>query len=140
MTAPATIEAATDQGTGLILPISKALTHIMSIYTATTREWPMTVADATAELDAASGHLRDAVIPAELMTDESVTAINGWIAHLNEQLNAVRNNTNHEAQLAEALNIDELKQIASNTWQLLTNLDRELTGLEPNNTDPGRLP
>ena len=136
MTEP--IAATTDNGTGLILPITKALTHVMSVYTAIAREWPMTAADAQAELEEAKNHLAAATIPEELMTRATVIVINDWKNNLNAAANAIDIAT--EQPLAEAVSTEQLKSLATDTWQLICQLELELTGLTVGQVDPGRMP
>lgn len=140
MTAPDRIDATTEQGTGMILPIAKALTHVMTVYTAITREWPLSTGDALAELSDASAHLTDAVFPYDLMTEATAKAIDGWIGQLNAEAVRPTTDATEETPLADAINEEQLKKLATDTWQLLTILDRELTGLTTNQADPGLLP
>lgn len=137
---PPAIAATTELGSGLVLPIAKALTHIMAVFTAITREWPMTIEDAAAELEEANQHFRNATIPRELMTADATNAIDTWTAILLNRLGNLQANLNPDAPLAESVELLGLQSLATETWQLLVGLDRELTGLENNNVDPGRMP
>lgn len=139
-TTPTPIPATTETGTGLILPIAKALNHIMSVYTAVTREWPMTTSEAIAEIDDAARHLQNLTIPRELMTEGSVEQIGDWLLLLNNSLTEIRLSIPPDENIATSVNTAVIRLLASQTWSLITILDRELTGLEVNNTDPGRLP
>ena len=138
---PDRIEATTPAGTGLVLPIAKALTHIMTIYTALTREWPLSATDAIAELEEAMGHMRNAHIPFDIMTEDASTAVSGWQDALHARLTTLRTALGAEDTLtAESPQVDDLKMLATDAWQLLTHLDRELTGLDASSADPGNLP
>lgn len=139
MTAPDRIIATTEQGTGLVLPIAKAMSHVMTVYTAIAREWPLSARDAAAELEDAAEHLRSLHVPRGLMTSAAEQAVDGWIGELSTQTGAIRI-TDEDAALTETLDVEQLKQLATDTWQLITQLDRELTGLNPNQADPGQLP
>lgn len=136
---PTPIEATTDLGTGLVLPIAKALTHIMAVYNAITREWPMTIADAAAELGEATRHMQNATLPWELMTDATASDIAAWQNSISSNSRQLSGMIAQEEQLSE-LGTDSLKELARNAWQILALLDRELTGLENNQVDPGRMP
>ena len=137
---PTPIPATTENGSGLLIPITKAIGHIMAIHTALMREWPMTCAEAGAELHEAQSHLRNAVIPRELMTEDAITQIDLWINDLQDRITTMRALLNLDDPLRESTEVEPLRAFATNSWQLLTHLDRELTGLEPNNTDPGQVP
>ncbi len=139
MTAPERIPATTDEGTGLVLPIAKALTHVMTVYTAITREWPLSAEDAVAELEDAANHLRGLNIPHGLITTPTAEAIQGWIGEIQTRASSPQLEGENPT-LTETISIDELKLAATDTWQLLTQIDRELTGLNPQQTDPGGLP
>lgn len=138
--APTTIEATTEQGTGLILPIVKALTHIMAVHNAITHEWPMTTEDALAEIDDASRHMTTLMIPSELMTAESADEIERWISLLQASLIELRGDVVADQNISDSHHTEVIKLLAKQTWQLITVLERELTGLRPADTDPGRLP
>jgi len=140
MTAPDLIPATTDQGSGLLLPAMKAYSHIMTVYNAISREWPMATTDAMAELGDAADHLRTIKLPVGLMTQPTEDAVVNWIAEITGQIEGLEPPENDEAPLAEAISADDLKRMATQSWQLATQLDRELTGLNPNDTDPGQLP
>ena len=55
--------ADTEYGTGLALPIAKAMSHLMIVHEATHREWPLTSKAALAELREAAGHLTGLTAP-----------------------------------------------------------------------------
>lgn len=139
MTAPTPLAATTEQGSGLILPIAKALAHITSVYTAIVRDWPMSIADASAELDDALVHFQNAKVPHGLMTAEATSAIDIWREVLQERIHTLQDSMDLDAQV-QTLDTEPLKQLSQDTWQLLVNLDLELTGLEPRDVDPGNLP
>lgn len=133
------IPATTENGTGLVLPAAKALAHVMLVHEAIGRGWAITTGDAVLDLEDAYNHIVDATIPDGLMTAEAAGAYHHWAEELTGQLEALRQ-ANDETPVAEAINVDDLKQLAKNAWQLMTVLDRELTGLPIRDTDPGRIP
>lgn len=137
MTEP--IAPTSELGTGLVLPIAKALTHLMAVHTAIDREWPLSASDAIAEIQDARDHIRAANVPEHLMTAEAVTTLAGWRAILEDRI-TTSPAASEDTPLADVISIAQLHDLAASTWQLLSLLDRELTGLSPTGTDPGRLP
>ena len=134
-----TIPATTDQGTGLILPVAKALTHVMIVHSAITRDWPLAPGDAVAELQDALTHMESATLPQQLMTDDAYDTITHWRDQIRVAINANTTITD-ETPLNEAVDVDVIREIARQSWQMLTAMDREFTGLTPAQAEPGRLP
>lgn len=132
----------TQAGTGLSVPIAKALAHLWLVHEAVTRAWPLTLEAASAEVGEAITHLRDLRLPETLLTDNLIEAVHNWSANLTpygSELVAA-SLTDPEASLTDDQK-NELRGIVRNTWTLLALVDREITGIEsPANADPGTMP
>ena len=134
------IEPRTTSGSGLSVPVAKALAHLWLVNEAMGHEdWPFTNEAASAEISEAITHLRDIRYPTELLTETLVNELEAWTNAL----------TPYAADLTSlALNQpddsfgephrDDLQTLIRQTWTLLTLIDREITGIET--ADPGRTP
>ena len=127
----------TDRGTGISLPISKAVYHAMSIFTATQRNWPMTNEEAHHELTEALNHIGDIQDINNLISTEASEAITNWTDTLPAlQTQFPDGNTDP----IDPSNIPAIRTMVTEAWGLLSLIDRELTGLTGAQSDPGRLP
>lgn len=133
------IEPRTVTGVGLTVPIAKALTHIMLVHDGTSRD--LTIESASAELTEAAAHLNDVILDRTLYTDELCTTIEEWRAAVRQLGGAFSTAAiaSPDSPLTDD-HKDDLRQLATRTWALLTLIDREITGLPLNHTDPGRQP
>lgn len=135
------IEGRTEHGTGLVLPLAKGVSHLMLVYNAAHREWPMTVAEAAAEISEATEHFGEMQWPEGLMTDDTAHMLGDWrrrVIEVSTQLrSAVRENA--EQTIVE-FGDETIRQLAREAWTVLTLTDREITGLSDGDTDPGRTP
>jgi hypothetical protein len=130
----------TERGTGFVLPVGKAIAHLLVVVNAITREWPMTIEEAAAELNETAEHLNDLNFNRDLISTDTNAAIDAWRDQIREALATVQANalSAPDGSLAEVA--PRLAQIATDTWTLLTVIDRELTGLSDAATDPGHRP
>ena len=135
------MEATTETGRGLLVPIAKALSHLMLMHSAIRREWPLSGDSARTEIAEAVRHLSDMVVPSDLISEELQLELTNWTTELSgsSTVLAAEVVTDPDAPLSEA-RVDTLRQLISNTWRLLALIDLELTGLRPADVDPGTLP
>lgn len=133
---PAEIEPRSDLGSGLILAISKAASHISLIPFALARDITLSPTDIGTELDDASRHLDQIVTPSDLLTVAANDRINDWRLHIAGCLEELRGRTRENDELSDA-DRTLVRDIVEDTWQLLAVLDLELAGVV---ADPGRLP
>ena len=133
----------TERGTGVALPVSKAIWHAMAVFTAIRRTWPMTVEEARSELDEAANHIGDIQSPASLLSATTQAAIAKW----NTEQQAIRTaiatleSANPDTILTnELLPADSLQKFIQSGWAFISLIDSELTGLTGAESDPGRVP
>lgn len=140
-----TLPATSDLGTGLTLPIAKAIGHLHLAWTALDMQWAdLTAEQLHAELVEANQHLAVALHPENLLTEQANTAITNHRTALGQRITELtRSITPNPDTKATDLPDDikaQIREIIPATWALLTTLDRELTGLTEAQTDPGRMP
>jgi hypothetical protein len=136
------LEARTDLGKGLSVPIAKALAHLTFAHGAIARGWDLNAGAVAAEIAEAIDNLNQTIIPDDLVTPELAGAIAAWTVDLtNESRRITREARDNDA---EASPTDDTKQTLINliiaTWNLLALIDVEITGLNPRDVDPGRQP
>lgn len=134
------IEARTDAGSGLALPLAKGLSHLWLVWEASSREWPLTMEQAAAEVAECVQHLTDINYPHDLLTQGLIGDIATWTASLSaysRDLNTASARTPDDPFTAEQR--AELQDIIRQTWSLISLIDREITGLD-HTADPGRRP
>lgn len=134
------IEPRTDAGTGITVPIAKALSHLMLVHEASAREWPLTNEAAAAEVNEAVTHLRDIVIPRDLLTEDTAAGIAEWMDTLHPFGEDIRRDTSPIPDELFHTNAqrENLQAIVRQTWALLAVVDREITGVT--GADPGSRP
>lgn len=133
------IEPRTDAGTGLTVPIAKALAHFMLIHEAATREWPLTTEMANAELSEGVTHLGDVALGNELFTDTLINDVVEWMTATRATAGQfVAASISSPESMLDADQRETLQGLIRNTWSLLALVDRELTGRDF--PDPGRRP
>lgn len=143
MTVPRTpaleIQALSPNGSGLALPVAKALAHMMTAHAACVREdWPITATQLRAELTEAVSHLNTLSLSHELFTEELAIEIQSWTDNV---VGVHRNFIVNDPEAApHADQVAELQDLITLTWSLLTLIDREITGLPATQADPGLRP
>lgn len=129
---------------GLLTPLLKAYGHIALAHAAITRRtaeedaWAPSIDAITAELAAATVHaalLRLYDTPLDtLLTETTRNEIRRWIDDLNGATTMITGDNHWDSHRVS------IEDIMTLMWQLTTRLDRELTGLNTNQSDPGRTP
>ena len=140
--APPALQATprTTSGTGLTVPIAKALAHLWLVHEATAREWPITAEQASAEIAEAVTHLRDIIYPEDLLTETLVSELATWNPTLTTfAATAAAEAVSSPEEPFSADHAEDLRSIVRGTWALLALIDREITGLELQ-ADPGSMP
>lgn len=136
-----TIEATTDRGTGLILPIAKAMAHLVSLNNELSREEPINNQQVAAEIMESGEHFSDATVREELVSEAFRESYEAWktrVQTLTQRATESAYDQNLEEIKAELK--AEIKEACIESWSILTQLDREVTGLINEQTDPGRQP
>ena len=123
------VEPRTTAGTGLTLPIAKALAHLVLVREATIREWPLERDARDTELREAFEHIRDIIAPSDLLTFELFGKFDDWKQIITAELHQLSN---------YHFDLDQLKNLITRTWQLLAFIDKEIAGID--NADPGSRP
>ena len=135
----------TDDGTGFLVPIVKAMSHLHIVTVATGYEWPINAEVARGNLDHAIAHLDGMADTEQIISKPLVKHIKDW----RNQLTALRDSLQHlEGQDPEATvtkdnlegDRDRLKVMEQQTWALLALLDQDLLGWNAGQTDAGRNP
>lgn len=136
------IEPRTERGTGLVLPVGKAIAHLHTVVNALARQWPITNEEAAAELAEVAEHIHDATAVEDLLSTTAFDALNEWKTNIATALASARQTATAapEDAAAESDIATTVAAIATQSWPMFTLLDRELTGLSNADTDPGRLP
>lgn len=135
------IEARTDRGSGLTLPLAKGISRLILVYNALGRDWPMTQEEAAQEITEANQLFGAIMLDERLLSTEARETLGEWIrsmADLRDELSTAARSTPEEP-LVEATKAI-IRTRANEAWSVLTRIDRELTGLRDDQTDPGRLP
>ena len=137
------IPATTTTGSGTALMLAKAQSDLMIVHQAIVREWPMTLEQAVAQLGEAQEHLLAAALPEHLFTEETATAILNWrgaLADRIEQMKTAIGEDQGEQPLSSYVDVTALQEQIAEFWSVFTIIDRELTGLPSNASDPGSRP
>lgn len=134
------IRAITHAGRGLTLPIAKALAHLMVIHEAVSHGWEITRPTALAEMREAVEHLNDIYYGDALLTGEMEAELDEWSVNLRETQSEIANQTAPETGALSDGDKTLLQEIITQTWALLTVVDREITGLTTHQADPGQRP
>lgn len=130
----------TERGTGLSLPIAKALADLMVVIEAWHRDWPLSNRDAASQLDAAIEHYDDLRLPDTILSSTFLTEITDWVRDTRTLIAAARTELFMNEDLDAKTLLPDLRDAVERTWALLTALDHELTGMSPTLTDRGRTP
>lgn len=135
------IEARTDRGSGLTLPLAKGISRLILVYNALGRDWPMNQEEAAQEITEANQLFGSILVDERLLSEEAKNILTEWIGSMQElrdELNTAAQATPEEplVEATKAL----IRTRAGEAWSVLTIIDRELTGLSNDQTDPGRLP
>lgn len=131
----------TDLGRGLVPPLVKAWTHALVVYSAGVHNWPITNAEARAELEHAVAHLTDlnrAIEQSDWLSENTVTALAEWHSALTDLLESIPTEPRDDGLTDEVQTA--IRTFGQQTFALLSILDNELLGLDATQTDPGRLP
>ena len=123
----------TDLGTGIALPVGKALGHLLVVYHAQAREYPMSIQTAADELNEAQLHLDHLVYPEGFLTD----ATTGAITQAKEAISAVATTLRESTDTPNDTMIVTfepaiLQRTVMDIINLLSAIDYELTGIAPN--------
>lgn len=140
-TAPEPIEARTDTGTGLLVPIAKFYGHLATIEASVAREWPLSREAAAAELAEAVNHINSLIPMAghALFTEETIATTVNWETEVRrESLSLTEvSRMDPEEPLTPEMR-DSIRDLMRSSWNLLARIDREVTGVT--GADPGRQP
>lgn len=138
-----TFEARTETGKGTITPLSKAVSHLLLVHSAIIGKWGMPMKTASTEMTEAMLHINAISWPENLLTQESVTIGAKWIKSIDSLTKAVQkiadettDKTLAHTQLDDAT-VSQLKDVITQSWQLLARFDLELTGLKVSDIDTG---
>lgn len=139
----------TDLGTGVLVPLVKAIMRPLYVMGAANNGWPMTLEMAQAEIADAQMRILQMRLQDRraLLTEETYTALNEWtqqVAPLSRAINDLISEHGLDAtidneSIAPVLN-PAVVTYAQQTWAMLARLDNELLSLEGEDNDPGRLP
>lgn len=139
----------TDLGTGVLVPLVKAMMRPLYILGASQNDWPMTLEMAQADIqDAQTRILQMRVRDRQsLLTNDTYEALVSWEASLNPLAGVIQTAINDHG-LDKPISEPAVKAVlepaivtyAQQTWALLARLDNELMSLNGEDNDPGRLP
>lgn len=135
------IEARTDRGLGLTLPLAKGISRLILVFNALSRDWPITREEAAQEIAEANQHFANINLQENILSDVTFTELTDWRTSMQE-LGAellAQSTSEPEEPLIEATKA-LIRTRAGEAWSILTLVDRELSGLPDDQTDPGRLP
>lgn len=118
-----------NEGSGLVLTVAKIMAHLQALYNAVAYEWPMTGAAAQAELQDALRHTEpNRLIIPEWLTAPTRNALEEWINNIHGLQRRLAD-LEPESQLHEASEKDTLRDEITSAWNILAELDYELTGI-----------
>lgn len=131
--------ATTLYGKGLLPPLVRNIVHLQMLAIAVKNGYPINNGWVHDEVENAIAHNLGMTIPNDLLTTKSTTAMDGYKKALDLLATKTRaaadNDPDGIPDDLRAPILDTVKQ----TYALLSYLDEELCGYQPNETDPGEL-
>lgn len=124
-----------ENGTGLVLPIAKAYSHLLVAFLIVRNEWSAETITTRQEINDAIRHLDGLQWPEGALTNETVLQIDMWRTNMSE----IHQWISTEAREAYPENaIEQLRNAVTACIAILNRLDLELTGTAA--AVPGELP
>lgn len=127
----------TPQGSGLLVPITKVMGHLMVVHEALAREWPLTSTNIAGEVRDASTHLDTIIFPREALTPEVILELNAWKDNFRDSLTAFNTGALAGSEPTEGAR-SEIRDLVRLTWAVLAQLEQEFTGVPI--AEPGIAP
>ena len=135
----------TDNGTGLLVPLFKALHHFHNITVATAMGWKITAEQARAELEHITQHMNDIniVLDTGVCAEQTIAYIRDWYEQTQDEVRTKLtelDNADPKKELPKGKEFREsLKAIETQGWALLSYVDADLMG-HTEVPDAGRKP
>jgi hypothetical protein len=138
--AVAPLPATRPAGAGTIVPLVKAIWHLLLVREALHNDWDMSLEDAHREIEESMLHVNAFSMNEFMMTNDTVAVIKKWVKDAGVYRNDMHTKYENRTPRATFKSVFEdapLKELITNSWQLLARLDLELTGQTADNIDPG---
>lgn len=130
----------TVRGVGFLPCLVRATHKALHVVAAVSMEWPITAEQAKAELQLAMESLNTIQTLGKVLSDEATNHLNDWLV----QTQSLSTLLGGLEAVDPEMNIDTLtqplKDYLTQTWALLSIMDKELLGLDDTQTDPGQRP